>query len=94
MMQQGATVDTDAQTLEVCRQFEALVVSRLLKEMRESVPGDGLIPRSSGEELFQEMLDNEYAIQISRLSPFGLASALYQQLSPASPAPPQMDHAS
>ena len=67
---------------DVCAEVEALFFSQLLREMRASIPDDGLIPRGEGEALFQEMLDGEYAKTIARTSPTGLAALLYRQLAP------------
>ncbi|MHB9130809.1 MAG: rod-binding protein [Armatimonadota bacterium] len=72
--------DKDAGLKDACTQFEAYFLSHLLKTMRDSIPTDGLVPRSSAEQTFQEMLDNEYASQLSRAKPVGLAALLYQQL--------------
>ncbi|OPZ85095.1 MAG: flagellar rod assembly protein/muramidase FlgJ [bacterium ADurb.Bin429] len=71
---------------EVCADVETLFFSQLLREMRASIPDDGLIPHGEGETLFQEMLDGEYAKVIARSSPTGLAAMLYRQLT-ASDAP-------
>lgn len=92
--QPGVAAREDKQTMEACRQFEQLVVSNLLHEMRDSIPGDSLIPKGNGEKVFQDMLDNEYAGEISRTSPFGLASMLYHQFRPESPATPKLDDVS
>jgi flagellar protein FlgJ len=45
--------------------FESLMVSMMLKEMRKAIPKSGFLSGGQGEEMFQDMLDNEYARRIS-----------------------------
>lgn len=71
---------SDQRLKEACQDFEALFVGQLFAAMRASVPDDGLLARSSGEKIFQEMLDGEYAKAISRTERFGLSQMLYRQL--------------
>ena len=71
---------SDAALQDACRQFEALLTSFVFKSMRDTVPDDGLFPQSQGEKIFQEMLDQTYADQLSRTHPLGLATALYARL--------------
>ena len=73
-------MNEDAKLLDSCQQFEALMFASMLKEMRNSVPDNGLIPRSNGEKIFQEALDGEYAASMSRTQSMGLATSLYSQL--------------
>ncbi len=73
---------------DACGEVEALFFAQLLREMRSSIPDDGLIPRGEGETMFQELLDGEYARIVGRTSTTGLAAMLYRQLSrDAAPAP-------
>ena len=68
-------------------------MSLLMKQMRSDVPSDGLIPRSQGEQLFQEMLDGEYATQMSRSKGIGLADMLYRQMNMQAGAAGQIKNA-
>ena len=70
----------DRELYDACADFESLLVSQLFTSMRESIPEDGLLPSSQGEHIFQQMLDGEYAKQISRTGTLGLATMLYRQL--------------
>lgn len=71
----------DAELKDACSQFEALVVSKLLSGMRDSIPDDGMLPHSQGEKIFQQMLDDEYAKQISHSTALGMGAMLYRQMS-------------
>jgi peptidoglycan hydrolase FlgJ len=73
--------------MDACTDFEALVLSQLLKSMRASIPDGGLIPRSDGERVFQEMLDGEYAKTISRSNAMGMAAMLYAEWRDAAASP-------
>lgn len=63
------------------RQFEALVVERMLEAMRATVPDDGPL-RGQNEDLYREMLDREFAGAMVERQGYGLADALLRQLSP------------
>lgn len=65
----------------VTREFEALFVKIMLDSMRETLDGDGLIPKNAGEKLFEDRLYDEYAKKISRSADLGLAAMMYNQLS-------------
>lgn len=65
----------------VTREFEALFVKMMLDSMRDTLNGDGLIPKNAGEKLFEDKLYDEYAQTISRTADLGLAAMMYNQLS-------------
>lgn len=75
----------------VCVEFESMLLAEMFKSMRDSEPEDGLFPKGQGEQVFQEMLDGEYARGVSRMNPNGLAATLYRQMQemipPDAPAP-------
>ncbi|MGI6604910.1 MAG: rod-binding protein [bacterium] len=64
---------------EACEDFAALFWETVLRQMRRSVPQEGLFSGGTGEEVFQGLLDQEYATQIAR-SEGNLAHMLFQQL--------------
>ncbi|MHB0938736.1 MAG: rod-binding protein [Armatimonadota bacterium] len=70
----------DQDLRDACVEFEAMLISQLLKTTHANQPEDGLIPRGEGERYFQEMLDGEYGKAISRANPAGIAAMLYQQM--------------
>ena len=65
---------------EVCQDFEALFVKMMLDSMRKTVGDGALIPKNSGEKLFEDKLYEEYAHDISRSAPLGIADMMYSQL--------------
>lgn len=92
----GPAVQTPASSLKprdealwnACADFEALLYSQLLKSVRENQPKDGLIPRSDGEQIFQDMLDGEYAKEMSLANPSGVAMMMYRQIQAMAPSSP------
>ena len=64
-----------------CQDFEAIMLKTMLKEMRSTVPKDGLLDEGSDREMFQDLMDQEVAVQMSRNQGIGIAESLYKQLS-------------
>ena len=62
------------------QQLEQLFVSMLLKEMRRSVPEDGLIPKSSAMKTYEEMLDDVLSQRMAEAGQFGIAKMMSEQL--------------
>ena len=71
---------SDEELIETCKQFESLFVNQLLKEMRKTVPKDGIIPQSQEEEMFTAMFDEEVSKMISSSGRMGMAEMLFEQL--------------
>ena len=65
---------------KVCREFESLLVARLLHAMRETVPKVDLFGSREKEEIFRAMLDEEIAKQVSSTGAFKLGDIAYAQL--------------
>ncbi|HOA80802.1 MAG TPA: rod-binding protein [Defluviitaleaceae bacterium] len=71
----------DGELRKACKEFEAYFINQLFKEMRRTIQPGGLIEKSRGEEIFEEMLDEEYSKLASNGNGIGLADMLYKQLS-------------
>lgn len=80
----GSVTDIDAKTRasahKVATEFEAMFAGMMLKSMRSSVAPDKLTGGGRGEEIFQSMLDQEYASAIARQGSLGIAQTIEQQL--------------
>jgi flagellar protein FlgJ len=63
-----------------CRDFESLFVNYLLKQMRRTVPQDGLFGGGQAEKIYTSMMDSEVAKEISRQRGLGLAPMMYHQM--------------
>lgn len=74
----AAARNPKAQVREVSRQFEALFMQELLKSMRATSLGDGML-ENQATGLGRDMLDQQYALQMAG-QPGGLAQAIARQL--------------
>jgi flagellar protein FlgJ len=63
-------------------EFESLFIGQLLQSMRRTVPQSGLLGAGSGEHLFREMLDQQWARQIATAGHLALGDSLIRQLAP------------
>lgn len=62
-------------------EFESIFVKMMLKEMKSTVHKTGLIEGGYAEEIFEDMLYDEYSKNLSANSSLGLAEQIYQSLS-------------
>lgn len=74
-------VDRDSELYRQCQEFESLFVKMMLDEMKKTVSKSGLNDGGMAEEIFSDMLYDEYAKSMSRSAGFGLADQVYLQLS-------------
>lgn len=78
---EGRPSPKDAEALKKsCQDFEAIFIQSMFKAMRKTVPDGGIFSRNTGNEMFQEMVDQEIATEIARHQSFGLADQMYRQL--------------
>lgn len=71
---------TRASARKVAREFEAMFTGMMLKSMRSTSGPDKLTGGGRGEEVFQSLLDQEYATAISQQGSIGLAQTIEKQL--------------
>lgn len=63
------------------QEFEALLLTEMLKSMRKAVPDSGLFEKSNATEIFRDMLDSETAKAASRNGKgLGIGEAMYKQM--------------
>jgi flagellar protein FlgJ len=62
------------------KEFEAILIQSMLKEMRKTVEKNKMFHGGLGEDIFESMLDGKYATKIAKSSNFGLAKILFEQL--------------
>jgi flagellar protein FlgJ len=55
----------DKELKKACQEIEAMFLQELLKEMRATVPQDGLIPDSMSTKIYRDMLDSEISKQMA-----------------------------
>ncbi len=77
----GAATGTAKQKMaQTARDFEAIFVQQMFKEMRNTIPEGGLLPRGQAEDIFYSMQDMEAAKQVSAQGGIGLTEMLLEQM--------------
>ena len=80
----GATPKPDdvARLKQTALQLEGLFVQRMFAAMRDTVPEGGVMPQSSAQDTFTQLLDEKMSEQVPSQwnGEHSLAHALYQQL--------------
>lgn len=66
---------------DTCVEVESLFVAKMFKEMRNSVEKTEWINGGFAEEIFEDMLYDEYALQLSKNSSIGMAKMIYEEMS-------------
>lgn len=64
---------------EVANQFEAFFMKMMLKQMRDANLGDGIFD-SDQSRLYQDMMDQQMALNLSEKRIFGIAESIVRQL--------------
>ena len=70
----------DAKLKRACKDFESMMVTQLLGQMRRTIPKSDFFGSSDEEEIFRGMLDQEMATEISKGGAMKLGDLLYAQL--------------
>ena len=65
---------------EMAQQFEAVFVRHLLNEAQKPLLGGGALPAASSRGIYQDMMVERWADQISHSGAFGVARSLELQL--------------
>ncbi len=70
----------DRKLMDACVELESIFVARMFKEMRKNLGKTGWLDGGFAEEIFQDMLYDEYSKELSKNSNLGLAKMVYTQL--------------
>lgn len=65
---------------EACLDFEALFIKQMLDSMRKTVPESGMMDGGMAEDVFEDMLYDEYSKLMARTADLGIAEMMQQQL--------------
>ncbi|MCK4541887.1 MAG: rod-binding protein [Spirochaetales bacterium] len=76
----AGTDKKDQKLFDVCQEFEAIFIKQMLNAMRKTVNKEGLLDGGMAEEIFEDMLYDEYAKKMGKTASFGLAETIYKQL--------------
>lgn len=70
----------DEKLIDACREFESIFLYMMMKEMKKTVPEDGIVEKSQGTIMFEEMHLEEMAKDMANGdNGMGLARMLYNQ---------------
>lgn len=69
----------NAELKDACDGFEDLFMHKMLTEMRKATEKSGLVDGGQGEEIFQGMLDENYAKQLTQSRAVGLSKIIFDQ---------------
>jgi len=74
---------------KAAQDFEAVFIGMMLKQMRKSMAGDNaLFGKSSEAKVYQDMMDDSLAQQMSKTGTFGLAKAMVKSIEHTLPPDP------
>ena len=77
----GSQSDQVAQLRKATQDFEAVFLTLTLKQMRSTIEKGEMFHGGMGEDVFTEMLDEEFAKKTAATGHTGLAELLFRQLS-------------
>lgn len=70
------------------QEFESIFIGMMLKQMRKSMTGENaLFGNSSEAKIYQDMMDDTLAQQMSKTGTFGLSKAMLKSMERAIPDP-------
>ena len=72
--------DNDKKLKGACKDFEAIFVNMMLKQMRKTVTENDLFGNTREEKMFREMLDEKLAEEIAQSKTLGVAQMMYNQI--------------
>ncbi len=71
----------DKKLMDTCIEMESLFVAKMFNEMRKTVHKSDWLHGGFAEEVFEDMLYDEYALNLSKNTKLGIAGMLYNELS-------------
>lgn len=77
----GRTIDRTSELYAKAQELETFMVKQMLSSMRKTVTKGGLGGDDFAGKMYEDMMYDEYAERMTRGAGFGLADAVYLQLS-------------
>lgn len=79
---QRPAVDKNSELYKVSQDFEALFIKQMLDVMRKTLhKEDDLLGGGLGQDVYEDMLYDQYAKKMALTAQFGLAEMIYRQVS-------------
>ena len=70
-----------AKLKEACRDFEALFIKQMLDTMRKTVNKSDMLNGGMAEDIFEDMIYDEYSKSMADSGDFGIARMMYEEMS-------------
>ncbi len=77
---QETSVQKPDKLKSACIDFEAIFIGKMLEGLRNTVDKSGFIDAGAGEEIFQDMLFDEYAKSMAQKGTLGIAEMMYKDI--------------
>jgi flagellar protein FlgJ len=77
---QTVTIDKTDKLYEQCLELEVFLVKTLVNSMRNTVQKSGLINEGFAGKMYEDMLYDEYARDLTKNAHFGMADLAYLEL--------------
>ena len=75
-------IDRNSELYKASQDFEALFIKQMLDVMRKTIhKEDDLLNGGLGQDVYEDMLYDQYAKKMASTAQFGLADMIYRQLS-------------
>ena len=74
------SLEDDRKLREACKDFEAILVKQMLDSMRRTIHRGSLVEKNQGEDIFEDMLYQEYAEKMADTESLGVSQMMYRQL--------------
>ncbi len=72
--------DKKAALKKASEDFAAIFINMMLKEMKDSLPGNSLIKESNGQKIFNDMLYQDYSSMLAKNGMSSITDSIYNSL--------------
>lgn len=71
----------DQKLMDTCEEMESIFMGKMFKQMRDNVQKTKWLHGGFAEDVFSDMLYDQYALSVSKNSKLGMAEMIYKELS-------------
>ena len=76
----GEESEKEKKLRKACADFESIFVYQMLKTMRGTVPGGGLLNKMTGKDTYEMMMDQKVSEELTAKGGLGIQEMLFRQL--------------
>ncbi len=77
---ESAKINNNKEDLrKAANEMESVFIKMILSEMRKTIPKSDIFNKSFSEEVYRDMLDDEYAKRLSESSALGISDIIYNE---------------